>query len=77
MRRDPGAPIHVDTITDRDVTVRVWLDTDPGMPAILVHVDEWGQELHLPVEVAGQVAEAITRATASAAAWCKPVRCTA
>ena len=77
MRRDPVAPIHVDTITDRDVTVRVWLDTDPGMPAILVYVDEFGQELHLPIEVARQVAAAITRATAPAAAWCKPVECTA
>ena len=77
MRRDPVAPIHVDTITDRDVTVRVWLDTDPGMPAILVHVDEFGQELHLPIEVARQVAEAITRAIAPVAAWCKPAECTA
>lgn len=77
MCRDPGAPIHVDTITDRDVTVRVWLDTDPGMPAILVYVDEFGQELHLPIGVARQVAAAIARAIAPVAAWCKPVECTA
>ena len=77
MRRDPVAPIHVDTITGRDVTVRVWMDTDPGMPAILVQVDEFGQELHLPIEVARQVSEAITRASPPAAAWCKPVECTA
>ena len=53
------------------------LRTAPGMPAILVQVDEFGQELHLPIEVARQVSEAITRAIAPVAAWCKPAGCTA
>lgn len=44
-----------------DTTVKVWRDDDP-VPAVIVHNDAWGQELHLPVEVARQVAAAILAA---------------
>lgn len=42
----------------RDTTVKVWRDDSPA-PAVIVHNDAWGQELHLPVEVAREVAAAI------------------
>lgn len=58
--RHPEAPAPVDTITDGNITVRVLLDTDPA--AVLVHLDDYGQELHLPIEVAGDVAAAIADA---------------
>ena len=45
----------------RDTTVKVVRDDDP-VPTVIVHNDAWGQELHLPVEVAGQVAAAIMAA---------------
>lgn len=77
MRRNPDAPALIDTIADRDVTVRVWLDTDPEMCAVLVQLDAYGQELHLPVGVARRVADAILRAAAPAAEWCEPARCAA
>ena len=40
------------------VDIRLWRDDDPA-PAVIVTTDEWGQELHLPVSVARQVAAAI------------------
>lgn len=62
MRPQPDSPTLVDTITDGDISVRVLMDTDPTMRAILVHLDDYSQELHLPLSVAPQVVEAMTRA---------------
>ena len=59
MRQSPEAPIHVNTVRCGGVTVRVWLDTDPDARAVLLHLPEYGQELHIPIEVARRVAEAI------------------
>jgi len=44
------------------VLIEVWFDPQPGARAVIVEVEAWGQELHLPVEVARAVAEAIGRA---------------
>ena len=43
------------------VDIRLWRDDSPA-PAVIVTTDEWGQELHLPVSVARQVAAAILAA---------------
>lgn len=40
------------------VDIRLWRDDAPT-PAVIVTNGEWSQELHLPVEVARQVAAAI------------------
>lgn len=40
------------------VDIRLWRDDDPA-PAVIVTNSAWGQELHLPIEVARQVAAAI------------------
>lgn len=78
MRRNTDAPTLIGTIADHDVTALVWLDTDPDMRAVLVSLEEWGQELHLPIVLARRVADAILRAAApAAAAWCEPARCAA
>lgn len=39
-------------------SITVARDDDP-VPAVIVHNDVWGQELHLPIGVARQVAAAI------------------
>lgn len=44
-----------------DTAIKVWRDDDPA-PAVIVTTDEWGQELHLPVSVAREVAAAIMAA---------------
>ena len=64
MRRHPDAPLRVDTIPAGCISVKVWLDTDPTMRAVLVHIGEFEQELHLPIGVAQAVADAISRAVA-------------
>lgn len=43
------------------VDIRLWRDDSPA-PAVIVTTDEWGQELHLPVSVAREVAAAILAA---------------
>lgn len=43
------------------VDIRLWRDDSPT-PAVIVTTDEWGQELHLPVSVAREVAAAILAA---------------
>lgn len=60
--KHPDAPTPIGTITDGDITVEVLLDTDPTMRAVLVHLDDYGQELHLPIAVAREVAAAIMAA---------------
>ena len=77
MHDHPHVARHINTIADHGVTVRVWLEPDPTMRAVIVHLDEYGQELHLPFEVARRVADAIARAAASDPAWCVPARCVA
>lgn len=69
MRQPPEAPIHVNTVKGCGVTVRVWLDTDPDARAVLVHLPEYGQELHIPVWAARRVAESIL-----GAAWLSDAR---
>ena len=64
MYQPPEAPIHVNTVRGGGVTVRVWLDTGPDARAVLVHLPEYGQELHIPIEVARGVAESILAASA-------------
>lgn len=43
------------------VDIRLWRDDAPTS-AVIVTNSEWGQELHLPVEVAREVAAAILAA---------------
>lgn len=42
-------------------TIKAWRDDDP-VPAVVVWNAEWEQELHVPVEIAGDVAAAIADA---------------
>lgn len=44
-----------------DTTVKVWRDDDP-VPTVIVNNDAWSHELHIPVEVAREVAAAILAA---------------
>lgn len=44
-----------------DTAIKVWRDDDP-VPTVIVTNSEWGQELHVPVEVAREVAAAILSA---------------
>lgn len=76
MHDHPHVPRHIDTISD-GITVRVWMEPDPAMPAVLVHIDEWEQELHLPLGVAMRVADAISRAAAPIAVGCNQTGCVA
>ena len=62
MRQSLEAPIHVNTVRGGGVTVRVWLDMDQDARAVLLHLPEYGQELHIPVEAARRVAESILAA---------------
>lgn len=44
------------------VDIRLWRDDMPESSAVIVWNQGWGQELHLPVEVAREVAAAILAA---------------
>ena len=44
-----------------DTSIAVWRDDDP-VPTVIVTNSAWGQELHVPVSVARQVAAAILAA---------------
>lgn len=43
----------------RHVAVEVWHDPLPDHPTVVVEIGAWGQELHVPVGIARQVAAAI------------------
>ena len=67
--------IHVATVSHESSPIGVWFDPRPGMRAIMVEVEAFGDTIYLPAEVARAVGEAIMLATVPAMAWCVPARC--
>ena len=68
-------PLHVRTIPHPQAPVQVWFDARPGIRSVMLDIEAYGQEVHLPVEVARAVALAVLDATSPSVEWCDPLRC--
>lgn len=68
-------PLHIRTIPHPQAPIQVWFDARPDIRSVMIDIEAYGQEIHLPVEVARAVALAVLDATSPAVEWCDPLRC--
>lgn len=75
LHSGPDDHLHVRTIAHPDTPVSVWIDTRPGMAAVMVELEEYEQTIYIPAGAARAVADAIADAVAPRVQWCDPERC--
>lgn len=62
--------VHVRTVEHPDSNVGVWVDTRPGLTAVMVEFEQYGKVIYIPMEIARAVAAAVV----DAVSWCAPER---
>lgn len=65
----PPSPPKIVSVEHGNAAFQVWFDATPGFEAVIVEVEEFAQEIHIPLPVARQVVDAISQVVVPTAFW--------